>query len=435
MKVALLALAVIAGAAPALAQTPLTLEEAMARAQDATPDAKVLTALVAEADARVRQAKAAFLPRVDLTETVQRGNQPVFVFGSSLAQRRFTEAQFAVASLNDPDPITNTRTAFAMAQPVFDAGATRLGVRTAVLGRDVVAAMRTEARQDLAVRAARAFVGVLQLEAAVRAADAALEAAESDRQRARARREVGVATDADVLAVDVHLADMQQRRIAAVGDLAVARIQLADVVGLPLNAAITLAPPVPRTTPLDGDALVRASAGHPQRRQAALQQQLADTTRRSARAALWPSLTVQAGWESNGPTFGEQRASWVLGAEVRVNVFKGLADRARLAEAGHAEARADAERERTGRRLDVEIHAAIAQLQAARAREDAGRTALAQAREAQRIVRDRYDSGLATVTDVLRAAEAALNAESRTTAAQMDVILRTVALDRAVGRL
>jgi outer membrane protein TolC len=42
---------------------------------------------------------------------------------------------------------------------------------------------------------------------------------------------------------------------------------------------------------------------------------------------------------------------------------------------------------------------------------------------------------LATATDVLRAAEATLDAESRATAAEMDVILRTVALDRAVGRL
>jgi len=56
-------------------------------------------------------------------------------------------------------------------------------------------------------------------------------------------------------------------------------------------------------------------------------------------------------------------------------------------------------------------------------------------RSRRRIIRDRYESGLATVTDVLRAAEAALDAESRATGAETDVILQTVALDRAVGRL
>jgi outer membrane protein TolC len=87
------------------------------------------------------------------------------------------------------------------------------------------------------------------------------------------------------------------------------------------------------------------------------------------------------------------------------------------------------------RRIEVDVRAALAQLAAARAREGAGQTALTQARESQRIIRDRYESGLATVTDVLRAGEAALDAESRAIAAEMDVILQTVALDRALGRI
>ena len=63
------------------------------------------------------------------------------------------------------------------------------------------------------------------------------------------------------------------------------------------------------------------------------------------------------------------------------------------------------------------------------------RDALTQARESQRIVRERYDAGLASATDLLRAGEAVFDAEARATAADMDVILETVALDRAAGRL
>jgi outer membrane protein TolC len=90
-----------------------------------------------------------------------------------------------------------------------------LGVKAAKLGRDAAAAARAAGEQDLAFRAAQAFVRVLQLDATVRASDAALAAAESDRERARARRDVGLVTLADVLAVDVHLADMHQRQITA----------------------------------------------------------------------------------------------------------------------------------------------------------------------------------------------------------------------------
>ena len=83
----------------------------------------------------------------------------------------------------------------------------------------------------------------------------------------------------------------------------------------------------------------------------------------------------------------------------------------------------------------MDVRGAVARVTTARARETAGRAALTQARERQRIIRDRYDVGLATVTDVLRAAEAVFDAEARATAAEMDAILETVALDRATGRL
>jgi outer membrane protein TolC len=211
---------------------------------------------------------------------------------------------------------------------------------------------------------------------------------------------------------------------------------LAEAIGVPLTESLTLVRPTSRSVPADADPLVReALASHPQRREADLQVQLADNARRTARAALLPTVGLQGGWEFNGATLGEQESSWVVGAEVRMNLFRGFADRARITEASHAQVRATAEHERVVRRIEVDVRAAHAQLAAARARDEAGRAALTQARESQRIIRDRYESGLATVTDVLRAAEATLGAESRATAAEMDVILHTVALERALGRL
>jgi outer membrane protein len=436
VTVAVLAMMLSAGGGSAVAQTTLTLEAAIGRAQAETADARALVSAVDAANARVRGAHGAFWPRIDLFESVQRGNHPVFVFSSVLAQRRFSAANFAIAALNQPDPITNTRTAVVVDQMVFDGGLTKLDVQAARLNRDSAAAAGDTARLDLGFRAAQAVVRVLQLEASVRAMDGAVAAAESDQQRTRDRRDVGLVTEADALAVDVHLADMRQRQIAATGALTVARLELADLVGLPLTETIVAVRPSARPAPAAEEQSIRQALDrHPELRQADVRRQLADTSRRSALAALLPAVGVQAGWERNGETFAAQRASWVVGAEVRLNVFRGFADAARLAETRHAQLRAGAERDSTARRLDVAVRASIAQLAAARAREDVGRAALAQARESQRIIRDRYENGLASVTDLLRAAEATLNAESRATAAEMDVILQGVALERALGRL
>ena len=119
----------------ALAQGGLTLADAIARAKTATPEARALSASVGEATERIRQARAGYLPRVDASEAVQRGDQPVFVFGSLLSQRRFSADRFAIDALNHPDPLTNVRTALTAEQLVFDGGATALAVRAAAWGR------------------------------------------------------------------------------------------------------------------------------------------------------------------------------------------------------------------------------------------------------------------------------------------------------------
>jgi len=165
---------------------------------------------------------------------------------------------------------------------------------------------------------------------------------------------------------------MRQRHIAAAGELAVGRIQLAEAVGLPLTAPVAPVRPASRPAPADGEALVReALARHPQLLQADIQLQLAENGRRTARAALLPTVGVQGGWELNGATLGAQQSSWVFGAEVRVNVFRGFSDTARIKEVDHAHVRATADRERVARRIEVDVRGALAQLATARAREEA----------------------------------------------------------------
>jgi uncharacterized protein with von Willebrand factor type A (vWA) domain len=85
-------------ALPASAQPPLSLSEAIARARARNPDAGSAAAAEREAAERVTQARGGYFPKVDVAESWQRGNDPVFVFSSHLAQRQFTAADFAPIS-------------------------------------------------------------------------------------------------------------------------------------------------------------------------------------------------------------------------------------------------------------------------------------------------------------------------------------------------
>jgi outer membrane protein TolC len=431
-----LCLGVLATAGPALAQAPLNLEMAVQRARAGNPRAGAAAAAEREAAARVAQAQSAYWPRIDLTESWQRGNQPVFVFSSLLAQRQFTAANFAIDALNRPDPVGNFRTSFTVDQPLFD-GATRFGVAAARLGRDVAAAQRQLLDHELATDVTAAYTRVLTAMAGRRSAEAASAAARADRELAGNRRDAGLVTDADVLQLDLHVSRTREQEIRATADEQVARAQLNALMGEPLDADWTL-DPTSAAVPLDTTPAAaleqEALTNRPDLRMTVLQEDLAKATRKSARAAFLPQFSAQAGWEVNGGSFGSRESSWMIGGVARINLFRGFADRARLVEATELEKRRAFEKQQAETGVRVDVRTAIARLDAARASETVATAAVAQAAESRRIIRDRYEAGLADITSLLRSSEAIVQAEAQQVAARAAVLTETASLLRALGR-
>ena len=426
----------LVGPAPSVAQARLTLADAVARARARNVEARIAAVAEQQAMARIEQARAGYWPKVDFTESWQRGDQPVFAFSSLLSQRRFAASNFDIDRLNHPDPLNNFRSAITVEQLLFDGGAVRAGVHAATLGRDAASLQRRQIDHDLAVAATEAFGQVLTLAASRRASQSAVEAAEEDLRRARARREAGLVTDADVLAIDVHLARMREERIRAAADEGVARTRLNQVLGASLDEAFELdpAPAVPDAALTQGDLEREAMAARPEIKLADVERELALADLSAARAGFMPQVGVHGGWEWNGGTFDSQVSSWIVGAHVRLNLFNGLANRARFVEAQRAAERRALETEKAETDVRLDVRNALARLEAARAREAVGRAALAQAQERQRITRDRYEAGLVDVTALLTAAQAVLEAESHETAARVDILVQAAALERALGR-
>lgn len=421
---------------PATAQTPLTLADAIARARAHNPDAGISAAAERGAAERVTQAKAGYWPRVDAAESWQRGNQPVFVFGSLLAQGRFAVENFALAALNHPDAVDNFRSLVSVEQPLFD-GATRANVNAANIGREMAEANQRIVGQDLAMRVTEAYGGVLVAVGARRSADAASETARADRDLAANRRDAGVATEADVLLLDVHVSRSREQQIRAASEERVARARLNQAMGEPLGTMFLLqsGPAVAVIDTSDLASLETEAIGsRPDVAVATLQLQLARAQEAVARSAFLPQVSAQGGWESNGGVWSSRQSSWGVGAVARINLFRGFADKARLAEAAEQARRRALERESAVTTVQLDVHIAVARLEAARASATVGAGAVAQARESQRIIRDRYEAGLTDVVALLRAAEAVVQAEAQQIAAQVAVLTETAGLDRALGR-
>lgn len=430
-------LAMAAAAQPQSPAKPLSLDQAIGMAAAANPDLEAAVLAEAESHAREEAAKSSWYPRISVQEEWQRGDQPVFVFGSLLGQRRFDEANFAIDALNRPDPANNFRGAVSVSQPVYDGGRIVATSRQAQAAREVAEATRVRAGRDVAVAVVQAYASVFSAESAARAAATAVEAAKRDEALARDRVNAGMATEADALAVAAHLADMQAREIAAVGDARIARATLNRLMGVSFDSEWALADfPPGLETPVDPVQLEADALDlRPDVRAARWSVDLARAKYRAARAGYLPEVGVEGGYEWNGHRWTKRAGSWMVGVRAQWSLSLGGTERAASQAALLALERARAEQESTEAAARLDIRASLVTLEAARARVGVARASVEQAREGERIVRDRYEAGLAGVTDLLRASNALVDAEARVTAARAEATVAAVRLERAIGRM
>ncbi|HXJ92058.1 MAG TPA: TolC family protein [Terriglobia bacterium] len=418
---------------------PLTLEQAVDTALEQNPMFRTSLDEAQAARARLKEEQATWFPRFDFRQDFTRGNDPVYVFGTELRQRQFTAEDFALNQLNAPTPIDNFQTRLDAQWRLFDSGQTSFHQRSAKKLVTAADFQTEQARQDLILEVVRSYDAVLVLQENLRAADQAVKTAEASVQRMETMQQAGMIVDSDLLSAKVFLAQMKDRQIRTQIDLAAAGMELARQMGLSLDAspalAGTLAAPGPTPKTIQ-DWTQTALEQRPALRAAELQEAAMDQERKAAKADFGPKLGLFGSTERDAMAWGgPSGTNWTAGARLEINLFAGGAEKARLAEAAANahKAKDGVEWLRSG--VQMEVRKAYLDVNAAAQRAAASRASSEQAQESLRIVQNRYDSGLTTVTELLRAQTAQLDATTGYLSALQDWQVARAQLERAAGVL
>lgn len=390
----------------------LTLEAAAETALAANPTMRRVDAGRSAAEARLREARAGRLPRVDVSERFTNGNNPVFVFGTLLEQGRFETKDFALDALNAPDPETSFRTSVDTVVPIFDQFATRTRTEQARLDVEGAVAGRELAEQRLRFEVLRSYYGVLVAEAERDVIDEAVAWVEADVARIKALFDAGQVVASDLMAVEVQLAEYRQQQIQAAGEVAIARAALDTVLGARAEAPRRLATPLPDRAFVVAavDDLAReALATRPDYRQRELALRSREEAVRGARGEYLPRVNAFASVGASGNKLVNGSGDYAVGVSVSYSIFDGGRS-ARHDQARAAREMADAERQELADAIRLEVVRAYQLFTAARGRLSVASQAIAQAEETLRIVRDRHEADLTTITEVLRAQTALVRA-------------------------
>ena len=106
-----------------------------------------------------------------------------------------------------------------------------------------------------------------------------------------------------------------------------------------------------------------------------------------------------------------------------------------MEQARFAESRAEALRKRADSAIQLEVRKAYLDVRAAAQRVEVASAAAAEAQEAHRIIQNRHQAGLTTVTELLRSETALAAARTRRLAAIYDHRVAAAALEHAAGTL
>lgn len=429
----------------------LEYRQCVAKALAQNPDLAISQAQIEQAQAAVRQASGKRLPQLNLSLTATRSNDALNAFGMKLGQRNATFGDFgagefvpapgvlAVAprDLNHPNAVNNFNTRIELLVPVYNGGMVQSYVDTAKAYVRAAQAGDEAARQQLAKHVLMAYQGVHTARAYIKLADEARVAAEEYVRISDRLHKQGMVVKSDVLSAKVNLEDIKVKGVEARNAEAAALNQLALLMGQSLDEPLDVGEPVTPELLAGSPADLRAQALNEHAGLRALRNQVdgAGAQVGAARAGKKPQFNVMLRQDWNDQNPGLDASSYTVAGVLSWAAFDGGVNNATID-------RASAQRSELVARLrqaeeGIAYQVTDARRKALEAEEKiiAREAGQAQAQEAQRLVKKRYENGMATLIEVFGAQAQLDKANADLVASRYELAVNRAELKRVVGVL
>ncbi len=422
------------GAAGNASGPGITLSAVIQTALEANPDLRSAEERIRIADATLIKARADFYPKLTLTEAVVDTNIAGLAFFLEVNQRRLSLSQ----NFNNPGFVGNISTLLTLQYKLYTGGRRTAEALSAAEQRRAAAFALDATRNEMVYRVAEAYYRLLQTREIVKSRSAAVDQVKRHLTFVQSRYDNGTAVRSDVLTVDVRLAEAREGLITATNQAELTWLILENVTGRRFDHDVTPGnEPAPWTEHVDvieaavGEAIGRRpeiGAGQSDVRAAAHQIE-------AARAARRPTLD----FIGNFSTFSLNRNSGgdglFLGLIASLNLFDGHRLKAEVARASARERELEAQQQRLIMDVELEVRRAFVALRDAEGRLSVSGQAILQANQSLHEIEDRYNDDKATITQLIDAQVANINARVRRSSAEADVQIARAGLERVLGRL
>jgi len=409
--------------AAAMAQQPLTLDEAEGLALQNHPRLKSTQLGVDSARESVAQARSAYRPVISANVT------------ASVADHLSRIG--AGGGLNASSIFSRFASGIVITGPVWDFGRTSNLVSSARSRVDAAGETVVASRADIRLEVRRAYFTALLAQATVRVARETLEARRLVLKQVTALADSNLRSTLDVGFAEVSVSEAELAVANAVTLLNSAMVDLSSAIGMKQTVNYALADaPAPLELQKDAETMAKESAARPELEARRLQLKAARSFAEAERRLAFPTLTGLGvgGFVPAGDERLKTRYSGV-GLNLNIPLYNGDLNRSRRRDADLKVKIAELDLLDAEIRIGADVKRAWLAAQDASQRLPVTAKLLEQARRTFRLAQTRYELGLGNIVELNQSQLSRFSAEIVEVTARYEYQLRRSILDHAAGLL
>jgi len=281
-------------------------------------------------------------------------------------------------------------------------------------------------------------MGILLARENLSVIEQSLDSARAGLRLIKSRFKSGFSVKSDLLRAQVRISDLEQQRLQAESRIQVAVAYLNAAMGISVDTRINPVTPFGECLETKDNLnkwVTKALFSRPEIHQLQIFEEVAEKQVSIVRADHLPSLNVFGSYEIDSEDFDETENNYTVGAVVQMNLFSGFGTMAKIKKANASLKRM---RELTkSMKFGIQVQTREAYLNAENSwkRIKVSESAVVQAGEALRIIKNRYKEGLLTIVNLLDAEVASQQSKTNYFKALHDYKVARIALELAAGTI
>ncbi|MBU1056431.1 MAG: TolC family protein [Proteobacteria bacterium] len=290
--------------------------------------------------------------------------------------------------------------------------------------------------QNLKLWVASSFVDVLRAGRILKVIKRHVRSLEAHTRNVENLYRDGMVAKSDMLSARVALADAHQKALQAANGLDLANAAYNRRLRRPLDWPVSLEEDF--LDLVEEDLSVLTERALFKRSELAMLDRQVEAMRHKSdavRGENYPQVSVSGGFDFQENKYHVYNDQWLVVLGVKWNLFDGGSVRHRASEVNHQASALSLQRDELASIITLQVRQAWLDVMETRKRIYVTQSAIDEAEENLRVVRDRYANGLAIHTEVLDAETMRAKSESNNTHALLDAGMAGLRLKRAVGEI